>query len=90
MTQTHATPHNDTPSPKMNTVTPEEKKALDKKIDKESEQSFPASDPPSYNAGEAIGAPVARESESPKGDDEAVLEAEKKVKTGDVAKPETY
>ena len=82
---THATP-----SPKVNLVTPEERKVQEKKLDKEIEQSFPASDPPSYNAGEAIGAPVARESESPKGDDEAVLEAEEKVKTGDAAKPETY
>jgi hypothetical protein len=82
---THATP-----APKINTVTPEEKKVIEKKVDKEIEGSFPASDPPSFNAGEAVGAPVARESESPKADDEAVLEAEKKVKTGDVAKPETY
>lgn len=80
----------ETPAPKIHTVTPEEKKAIDKKVDKEVEQSFPASDPPSFNAGEAIGAPVARESEPPKPDDEAVVEAEKKVKTGDVKKPETY
>ena len=82
---THATP-----SPQMNLVTPEERKIQEKKLDKEIEQSFPASDAPSYNAGDAIGAPVARESESPKANDEAVLEAEEKVKTGDAAKPETY
>lgn len=82
---THATP-----SPKTSLVTPEERKIREKKLDKEIEQSFPASDPPSYSAGDAVGAPAARESQSPKGDDEAVLEAEEKVKTGDVAKPDTY
>jgi hypothetical protein len=52
--------------------------------------SFPASDPPSYSGGNhAIGAPVNRESESPKADTHEVKAAEKKVKDGNVT-PDKY
>jgi hypothetical protein len=67
------------------------KKKLDEKVDQQSDESFPASDPPSYSGGKhIIGAPVERESDSPTADTPAVKEAEKKVKTGDAAKPRTY
>ena len=63
----------------------------EEKIDAQMEDSFPASDPPSFSGGNhAIGAPTGRESESPTGESPAVKEAEKKVKTGDAKKPETY
>ena len=63
----------------------------EEKIDAQMEDSFPASDPPSFSGGNhAIGAPTGRESESPTGESPAVKEAQKKVKTGDDAKPETY
>ena len=64
-------------------------KSKDEKLDKQLQDSFPASDPPSYSSG-SIGAPPARESDSPAGDSHEVLEAEKKVKSGDAKKPETY
>ncbi len=51
--------------------------------------SFPASYPPSYSSGTS-GAPKARESDSPGGDSHEVLEAEKKVKSGDAKKPKSY
>jgi len=67
------------------------KKKLDEKVDQQSDESFPASDSPSYSGGKhIIGAPVERESDSPTADTPAVKEAEKKVKTGDAAKPRTY
>lgn len=62
-----------------------DKKPLTKeeKIDAQMEDSFPASDPPSFSGGNhIIGAPKDRESESPSGDSPAVVEAEKKVKEG--------
>jgi hypothetical protein len=37
-----------------------------KRVDRESKESFPASDPPSYNSGSAIGAPKKRETPAPK------------------------
>jgi hypothetical protein len=58
-------------------------------VDQQMEDSFPASDPPSFSAG-AIGAPVDRKTKQPKGDSSLVLKAEKKVKTGDAKKPDTY
>ena len=71
--------------------TSKEPKTKEEKIDAQMEDSFPASDPPSFSGGNhAIGAPTGRESESPTGESHAVKEAEKKVKTGDAAKPETY
>ncbi len=61
------------------------------KIDAQMEDTFPASDPPSYSGGNhIIGAPSGRESDAPAPDHPAVAEAEKKVKTGEAAKPDKY
>lgn len=66
-------------------------KTKDEKIDAQMADSFPASDPPSYSGGNhIIGAPKNRESESPTGNDPAVLDAEKKVKQGAATKPDKY
>lgn len=71
--------------------TPKGKTTLDEKVDQQVEDSFPASDPPSYSGGKhIIGAPKERESEPATGETPAVVEAEKKVKKGDAPKPETY
>ncbi len=71
--------------------TPEAKQTLEDKIDRQMEDSFPASDPPSFSGGKhIIGAPVERESDSPTADHPAVKDAEKKVKTGDAKVPHTY
>ena len=78
-------------SVKPDKKTPAVKKKLDEKVDQQSDESFPASDPPSYSGGKhIIGAPKERESDAPKPDSRAVKEAEKKVKTGDAAVPHTY
>jgi hypothetical protein len=67
------------------------KQKLDEKVDQQMEDSFPASDPPSFSGGKHIvGAPQERESDSPTPDTHAVKEAEKKVKSGDAAVPHTY
>lgn len=55
-----------TPPPKTEGVKPDVEKKKDAKInnasvDRSSKDSFPASDPPSYNSGNAIGAPKERE-----------------------------
>ncbi len=74
-----------TPAPSM------KKQKLDEKVDQQTEDSFPASDPPSYSGGNhIIGAPQERESDSPTADTHAVKEAEKKVKSGDAKVPHTY
>jgi len=66
-------------------------RSREEKIDRQMEDSFPASDPPSYSGGNhVIGAPPERESDSPKADSPAVVEAEKKVKTGKAPEPKTY
>ncbi len=71
--------------------TSKEPKTKEEKIDAQMEDSFPASDPPSYSGGNhAIGAPTGRESEAPTGEHPAVKEAEEKVKSGDAATPHTY
>jgi len=71
--------------------TPDAKQKVEDKIDRQMEDSFPASDPPSFSGGKhIIGAPVERESDSPTADTHAVKDAEKKVKTGDAAVPHTY
>lgn len=63
----------------------------EEKIDDQMKDSFPASDPPSFSGGNhIIGAPRGRESESPKGDSPAVVEAEKKVKDGKAPEPKSY
>ncbi len=63
----------------------------EEKIDAQMEDSFPASDPPSFSGGNhIIGAPADRESESPAADAPEVVAAEKKVKSGDAKKTATY
>ena len=63
----------------------------EEKIDAQMQDSFPASDPPSFSGGNHIvGAPTGRESDSPAPDHPAVAEAEKKVKSGSATKPEKY
>lgn len=82
----------ETPAPKIpdHMSRSKEPKTPDEKIDRQMKDSFPASDPPSYSGGNhAIGAPVNRESESPKADTHEVKAAEKKVKDGSVA-PDKY
>ena len=82
----------ETPAPKIPEHLSSSKpaKTPDEKIDRQMKDSFPASDPPSYSGGNhAIGAPVNRESESPKADTPEVKAAEKKVKDGNVG-PDKY
>ncbi|MBS0282086.1 MAG: hypothetical protein JSR25_13045 [Proteobacteria bacterium] len=63
----------------------------EEKIDRQMEDSFPASDPPSFSGGNHIvGAPVARESEAPSGTSPEVKDAEKKVKEGGAKTPNKY
>jgi hypothetical protein len=63
----------------------------EEKIDAQMEDSFPASDPPSFSGGNhTIGAPKNRESGAAGPDDPAVLEAEKKVKQGTATEPHKY
>jgi hypothetical protein len=57
-------------------------------IDQQSEDSFPTSDAPSFSPG-AVGAPEGK-SKPATGDSAAVMEAEKKVKSGDAKKAHTY
>jgi len=50
-------------------------------VEEASEESFPASDPPSFSGGNhIIGAPSGRESDSPSSDHPAVVDAEKKAR----------
>ena len=86
-----------TPSQKPHEKMPEhhstdkQPKTKEDKIDAQMADSFPASDPPSYSGGNhIIGAPAGRESESPQPDSPAVVEAEKKVKTGTAAERDKY
>lgn len=58
-------------------------------VDQQMEDTFPASDPPSFSPG-ALGAPVHRRTRQPRGDCELVKDAEKKVRSGNAKKPETY
>jgi hypothetical protein len=63
----------------------------DEKIDAQMEDTFPASDPPSYSGGNhIIGAPANRESEPVSGDSNKVVAAEKKVHGGKAPNPKTY
>jgi len=58
-------------------------------VDQQAEDTFPASDPPSFAPG-AIGAPEDRKSSPKTSESASVKEAEKKVKHGDVKNPEKY
>ena len=58
-------------------------------VDQQMEDTFPASDPPSFSMG-AVGAPEARKTKPKTSGSGAVKAAEKKVKSGDAKKPETY
>jgi hypothetical protein len=58
-------------------------------VDQQMEDTFPASDPPSFSPG-SIGAPEDRKSKPKTAESGAVKAAEKKVKSGDAKKPETY
>jgi hypothetical protein len=58
-------------------------------VDQESEDSFPASDPPSYSTGFA-GAPAKRKSKPKTGASRTVKDAEKKVRSGRARKPAKY
>ncbi len=82
-----------TPAPKipehLSTAKPATSK--EEKIDRQMEDSFPASDPPSFSGGNhTIGAPVERESESPSGDAPEVVSAERKVRNGTAKEPSKY
>jgi len=91
--QNHPTPPPKMPEHKMPEHLSTSKPAGTKetKIDKQMEDTFPASDPPSFSGGNhTVGAPPGRESETPGPDHPTVKKAEKKVKTGDVAKPDSY
>ncbi|HEX4860038.1 MAG TPA: hypothetical protein VFV07_02295 [Rhizomicrobium sp.] len=58
-------------------------------VDQQAEDSFPASDAPSFSPG-AIGAPTERKTKPKTAESGAVKAAEKKVKTGDAKKPAAY
>ena len=58
-------------------------------VDQQSEDSFPASDTPSFSPG-AIGAPEERKTQPKTGESRSVKAAEKKVKSGDAKAPHTY
>jgi hypothetical protein len=58
-------------------------------VNNQSEDSFPASDAPSFSPG-AIGAPEERKTKPPTAESPLVKEAEKKVKSGDAKKAKTY
>ena len=82
-----------TPPPKMpeHHSTDKARPTKEDKIDAQMEDTFPASDPPSYSGGNhAIGAPTGRESEAPSPDAPAVVDAEKKVKDGTVKDSQKY
>lgn len=82
-----------TPAPKIPEHLSTDKPATTKeeKIDRQMEDSFPASDPPSFSGGNhIIGAPKERESDTPTGSSPEVKEAEKKVKDGSVKEVHKY
>ncbi len=58
-------------------------------VDQQMEDTFPASDPPSFSPG-AIGAPTDRKTKPKTAVSGSVKAAEQKVKSGDAKKPETY
>ena len=82
-----------TPMPKMPEHLSTDKPATNReeKIDKQMQDSFPASDPPSFSGGNhIIGAPKERESDAATGDSPEVKEAEKKVKDGTAKEAHKY
>ncbi|OJT95533.1 MAG: hypothetical protein BGN82_10585 [Alphaproteobacteria bacterium 65-7] len=82
-----------TPGPKLpeHHSTDRPRPTTDDKIDAQMEDTFPASDPPSFSGGNhTIGAPKGRESEAPAPDSPAVKDAEKKVKDGKTRDVEKY
>lgn len=84
----HHKPHEKMPE---HHSTDKQPKNREEKIDAQMEDSFPASDPPSFSGGNhIIGAPSGRESDSPGPDSPAVVSAEKKVKSGSAAQPKNY
>lgn len=88
MTATHPTPGPKIPE-HLSTAKPATSR--EEKIDRQMEDSFPASDPPSFSGGNhTIGAPKERESESPTGTSPEVKDAEKKVKSGGAKEPHKY
>ena len=85
--------HHEKPHEKMPEHLSTNKKAetREEKIDAQMEDSFPASDPPSFSGGNhIIGAPKERESDTPGGTHHDVVRAEERVKKGNAAKPEKY
>jgi hypothetical protein len=64
-------------------------KSKEERIDKELQDSFPTSDPPSYSLG-STGAPAERKSEPLTSEHPSVKNGAKKVKTGAASKPDTY
>ena len=71
--------------------TDKQPKNKEEKIDAQREDSFPASDPPSFSGGNhIIGAPSGRESDSPGPDSPAVVDAENKVKDGSATDKKKY
>jgi len=84
---------NPTPTPKIpeHLSTAKPATTREQKIDRQMEDSFPASDPPSFSGGNhIIGAPRERESDAPSGNSPEVKQAEKKVKDGSAAEPGKY
>jgi hypothetical protein len=64
-------------------------KTKEEKLDKELQDSFPTSDPPSFSPG-TTGAPAERKGEPITSGHPLVKDAAKKVKTGAVSKPDAY
>ena len=88
-----ATIQHPTPGPKIteHLSTTKPARSREEKIDRQMEDSFPASDPPSFSGGNhIIGAPSERESDCPTGSTHAVTDAAAKVKKGQALKPEKY
>ena len=82
-----------TPGPKIpeHLSTTKPARNREEKIDRQMEDSFPASDPPSFSGGNhTIGAPKERESDSPTGSDHDVVKAEARVKKGTAGKVGKY